>query len=192
MDQHRGTGADGSDGCTTTWCCEGRLEDHTVSQIPVHPGCAYRFSALSEIVGNPLPYDDTLGMRQRMWDVSPTLVRYDVLEPPSQEVLKTGLTQLSNITATASTTAMKKPIADFYRTDPISRASVTMAACSKAFTQKDYQISDGDDGNQASQVGSVHLPSPSSLLSSNPLAPCNPPLPLWAGAIQSCTRREPC
>lgn len=87
-----------------------------------------------------------------MWDISPTLVRYDVLEPPSPEILKTGLTQLVSASGTASTTAMKKPISDFYRTDPISRASVTMAACSKAYTHKDYHISDGDDGNMASQV----------------------------------------
>ena len=109
-------------------------------------------SALSEIVGYPLAYDDTLSMRQRMWDVSPTLVRYDVIESPSHEVLTTGLTQLANVSATASNTPMKKPISDFYRTDPISRASVTMAACSKAFTQKAYQTSDVDDSGTA-QVG---------------------------------------
>lgn len=113
----------------------------------IHP------SALSEIVGNPLPYDDTLGMRQRMWDVSPTLVRYDTIETPSPGIVKTGLTQLSNLSARASSTAMKKPITDFYRTDPISRASVTMAACSKAFTHKDYQLSDMDESGSA-QVSS--------------------------------------
>ena len=95
--------------------------------------------ALSEVIGQPLPYDDVLTLRDRMWDISPTLVRYDEREIPSPEILKLGLTQLANAKTAASTsTPFKKPIDDFYRTDPISRASVTMAACSKAFTHKDY------------------------------------------------------
>ena len=105
--------------------------------------------ALSEIIGYPLPYDDTLSMRKRMWDVSPTLVRYDLIESPSPEIFKTGLTQLANASAIPSRTAMKKPISDFYRTDPISRASVTMAACSKAFTHEDHEVATVDDSGTA-------------------------------------------
>ena len=88
-------------------------------------------------------------MRERMWDISPTLLRYDVIERPSSEVLKAGLTHLASLSGTASTTAMRKPIADFYRTDPISRASVTMAACSKAFTRKEYETATVDDTGTA-------------------------------------------
>jgi NADH dehydrogenase (ubiquinone) Fe-S protein 1 len=107
-------------------------------------------SALSEVVGSPLPYDDVHQMRDRMWDVSPTLVRYDSREAPSPEVLKTGLTALANAkTAAASSNPLKKPISDFYRTDPISRASVTMASCSKAFTKKDYDIAAVDESGNA-------------------------------------------
>jgi NADH dehydrogenase (ubiquinone) Fe-S protein 1 len=85
-----------------------------------------------------------------MWDVSPTLVRYDVVEPSSAEVTKVGLNLLSSAPSAApSSTAFRKPIADFYRTDPISRASVTMAACSKAFTKKQYEISDVDESGTA-------------------------------------------
>ncbi|WWC69611.1 NADH dehydrogenase (quinone), G subunit [Kwoniella pini CBS 10737] len=107
--------------------------------------------ALSEVIGNPLPYDDTLQIRQRMFDISPTLVRYDHIEKPSLEIVKTGLQLLSSLqSTTASSNPLKKPIADFYRTDPISRASVTMADCSKAFTKKQYEISDVDAQAQAS------------------------------------------
>lgn len=75
-------------------------------------------------------------MRDRMWDVSPTLVRYDEVEAPSADVVRTGLEALAKADAPApSSETFRKPIADFYRTDPISRASVTMAACSKAFTK---------------------------------------------------------
>lgn len=31
--------------------------------------------AVSEVVGQPLPFDDLTGLRERMWDVSPTLLR---------------------------------------------------------------------------------------------------------------------
>jgi len=107
-------------------------------------------SALSEIIGQPLPYDDVLTLRDRMWDISPTLVRYDVLEPPSSSIINTGLQQLSSAkTSTPSSTSFRKPISDFYRTDPISRASVTMAACSKAFVKEDYPIKDIDEGKGA-------------------------------------------
>jgi NADH dehydrogenase (ubiquinone) Fe-S protein 1 len=106
--------------------------------------------ALSEVIGQPLPYDDIYTLRERMWDVSPTLLRYDVLEKPSQELIKAGLKQLSSVTGVkGSAEAFKKPITDFYWTDPISRASVTMAACSKAFTTKEYEpttVTDAETG----------------------------------------------
>jgi len=80
-----------------------------------------------------------------MWDISPTLLRYDNLEPPSLALQKLGLQQLVASKSTASGEILKKPIKDFYRTDPISRASVTMAACSKAFVKGDYETNDVDD-----------------------------------------------
>ena len=98
------------------------------------------YRALSELVGQPLPYDDVLTLRDRMWDISPTLVRYDMAEPTSLEIQKVGLDLLSSLKSSASSSsqAFVKPITDFYRTDPISRASVTMAACSKSFTRKEH------------------------------------------------------
>ena len=88
-----------------------------------------------------------------MWDISPTLVRYDNVETPSVEVQKLGLKSLAEVQATASSEALKKPVANFYQTNPIARASVTMAACTKAFVTKDYKIQDEDSGN--SQVSFV-------------------------------------
>lgn len=140
---------------SATWVnTEGRSQLGRTAVVP--PGAAREdwkiIRALSEVVGQPLPYDDVLQVRDRMWDISPTLVRYDALEPPSTAVLTAGLNSLANAkTAAASSTAFKKPISDFYRTDPISRASVTMASCSKAFTKKEYEIAEVDEtGAQAS------------------------------------------
>jgi NADH dehydrogenase (ubiquinone) Fe-S protein 1 len=81
-------------------------------------------SALSEVLGSPLPYDDVLSLRDRLWEISPTLVRYDTTEPTSVDVALAGLKTLAAKTAGAKVTGtvFQKPISNFYQTDPISRA----------------------------------------------------------------------
>jgi len=93
--------------------------------------------ALSEVVGSPLPYDDILNLRDRMWEISPTLVRYDVAERTSTDVASVGLQVLASVNASAKVSGAPfvKPISNFYQTDPISRASVTMAQCTRSFTK---------------------------------------------------------
>lgn len=82
------------------------------------------YSALSEVVGTPLPYDDVLQVRDRMWEISPALVRYDVTEPTSTDVVVAGLKVLAARTmgAKISGGVFQRPITNFYQTDPISRA----------------------------------------------------------------------
>lgn len=82
------------------------------------------FSALSEVIGTPLPYDDVLELRDRLWEISPALVRYDVTEPTSVDVALAGLKAIADKTADAKATnvPLRKPIGNFYQTDPISRA----------------------------------------------------------------------
>ncbi|OBZ76170.1 NADH-ubiquinone oxidoreductase subunit, mitochondrial [Grifola frondosa] len=93
--------------------------------------------ALSEVVGSPLPYDDILSLRDRMWEISPTLLRYDAIEPTSVDVALAGLKTIVSGTANAKASGkpFTKPIDNFYQTDPISRASVTMAQCTRAFVK---------------------------------------------------------
>jgi len=51
----------------------------------------------------------------------------------------------------ASGKPFEKPIRNFYMTDPISRASVTMAQCTRAFVKgEDYGLSKEETGSQAS------------------------------------------
>jgi NADH dehydrogenase (ubiquinone) Fe-S protein 1 len=59
-----------------------------------------------------------------MWEISPTLVRYDVTEPTSVDVALAGLKTLVSTTKDAkiSGVPLRKPISNFYQTDPISRA----------------------------------------------------------------------
>ena len=135
----------------TTWInTEGRSQMGRTAVVP--PGAAREdwkiIRALSEVVGATLPYDDVLQVRDRMWDISPTLVRYDAVETPSIEVQKLGLDQLALTKTKASSEPLQLPITNFYQTNPVARASVTMAACVKAFVTKDYKISDEDSGDK--------------------------------------------
>ena len=81
-------------------------------------------SAVSEVVGVPLPYDDVLSLRDRMWEISPTLVRYGTAEKTSPEVSLAGLAPLGTKTTDTAVSGapLKKPISNFYQTDPVSRA----------------------------------------------------------------------
>ena len=90
------------------------------------------YSALSEIMDHALPYDDVLALRDRMWELSPSLVRYDTLEHTSTDIALAGLKVLSVHTASATVSGAPflKPITNFYQTDPISRAYVLPSSSS--------------------------------------------------------------
>ncbi|RMZ83393.1 hypothetical protein DV737_g1726, partial [Chaetothyriales sp. CBS 132003] len=90
--------------------------------------------AVSEYLGQPLPYDDLEALRDRLEEISPALRRYDVVEP-------SALTSLSKVQlvdqnkgagTTLSGAPLENPIKNFYFTDVISRSSPTMARCSAA------------------------------------------------------------
>lgn len=93
--------------------------------------------ALSEIAGVTLPYDEVATLRHRLYEISPSLVHYDETAPTSRELAQLGLKQLisSSPSSTNSPTVFTNIVKDFYLTDPISRASRTMAKCSNQFTQ---------------------------------------------------------
>ncbi|THH09000.1 hypothetical protein EW145_g2326 [Phellinidium pouzarii] len=133
---------------STVWVnTEGRPQ---VGRAAVPPPGASRedwkiIRAVSEAVGSPLPYDDVLSLRDRMWEISPSLVRYDVTERTSADLAVLGLKTLAatNKSSKISGLPFKKPISNFYQTDPISRASVTMAQCTRAFTKGEEYANPG-------------------------------------------------
>ena len=78
---------------------------------------------MSEVLGATLPYDDVLSLRDRMWEIAPSLVRFDHAEPTSPPIAQIGLNLLASRNGlTLSGKPLKKPIENFYQTDPISRA----------------------------------------------------------------------
>ena len=81
--------------------------------------------ALSGALGKPLPFDSLRDLRQQMRAAHPTFGEIDTVVKATWGVFGSiGLIAAAPFTY---------PIADFYKTDPISRASPTMAECSELF-----------------------------------------------------------
>ncbi|XP_066432180.1 NADH-ubiquinone oxidoreductase 75 kDa subunit, mitochondrial [Eleutherodactylus coqui] len=117
---------------------EGRAQQTLVAVSP--PGMAREdwkiIRALSEVAGVTLPYDTIDAVRNRLHEVSPNLVRYDDVEEANYFKQSAELSQLANQQLLADPlVAPQLSIKDFYMTDPITRASQTMAKCVKAVTE---------------------------------------------------------
>ena len=104
---------------------EGRPQRAKLAVFP--PGDAKEdwkiLRALSEAVGQKLPLDTLGQVRARMEEIAPHLADIDMIQPASWQ----GVGRAGKFLASP----FKSPIEDFYRTDPISRASPTMAECSQ-------------------------------------------------------------
>ena len=81
--------------------------------------------ALSAALGKALPFDDLAALRRAMHAVCPHFTRIDELEPVSWGDF--------GASGAMSGDPFVSPIANFYMTDPISRASETMAQCTREF-----------------------------------------------------------
>jgi NADH-quinone oxidoreductase subunit G len=81
--------------------------------------------ALSGVLGSPLPFDSLPELRQRMRAAHPNFAEIDRVVPAAWGSF--------GETGALAPEPFVYPIADFYRTDPISRASPTMARCSELF-----------------------------------------------------------
>jgi NADH-quinone oxidoreductase subunit G len=106
---------------------EGRVQRGRRSVFP--PGDAREdwaiLRALSGRVGRPLPFASLAELRSRLGAAHPDLVLPDAL-------LRGEWGEFGEPGPVAPT-PFTYPIADFYRTDPISRASGTMAECSALY-----------------------------------------------------------
>ena len=105
---------------------EGRVQHASLATFP--PGDAREdwtiIRALSEVIGHKLPYDNLAAIRARMVEINPVFADVGVIQAAAWGPLGEG----GAIEASPFTT----PIENFYMTDPISRASETMAKCTAA------------------------------------------------------------
>uniref|UniRef100_A0A671MCJ9 NADH-ubiquinone oxidoreductase 75 kDa subunit, mitochondrial n=1 Tax=Sinocyclocheilus anshuiensis TaxID=1608454 RepID=A0A671MCJ9_9TELE len=117
---------------------EGRAQQTRVAVTA--PGMAREdwkiLRAISELAGVTLPYDTVDEVRRRLEEVSPNLVRYDDVEESNYFKQAHELSKAVNQSLLAAPLVPPQlTVKDFYMTDPISRASQTMAKCVKAATE---------------------------------------------------------
>jgi NADH-quinone oxidoreductase subunit G len=112
---------------------EGRVQLGRLAVFP--PGEAREdwtiLRALSERVGERLPYDNLGELRRRLIETAPVFAVVDRVEPAPWQALPA--TQVEAAGSALSKAPFTLPVGNFYMTDPISRASSTMAKCTEAF-----------------------------------------------------------
>ena len=79
--------------------------------------------ALSETIGKTLPFDSIAQLRAKMFEAAPVLAK--ISQRPSNEWKAFG------VKGEVAAQAFMPVVENFYMTDPISRASVTMAKCTE-------------------------------------------------------------
>lgn len=76
-----------------------------------------------------MPYDSIEGLRSRIYQISPHLLKYDNIEPTVYGKVSSRVWGAGEI----EETPLSDLIDNYYMTDSISRNSITMAKCSTAF-----------------------------------------------------------
>jgi len=82
--------------------------------------------ALSERLGARLPFDSLEALRARLYEAAPHLARWDEITPADPA----PLAELAAAAGAVNPIPFASPIEDFYLSNPIARASRTMAECS--------------------------------------------------------------
>src|SRR5262249_22660660 len=107
---------------------EGRVQKGERAGFP--PGDAREdwaiLRALSDIVGQKLPYDSLNGLRAALFAAHPHLQRVDAIAPGNPA----DIDKLAGLGGTPDKAPFRSAIEDFYFTNPIARASAVMAECS--------------------------------------------------------------
>ena len=111
---------------------EGRVQRGYVATQP--PGEAREdwaiLRAFSAVLGKPLPYDTIQGVRERLAAVNPVFAIIQTLTPHGC----TDQSGPSGDPANVGTAAFQPAVVDYYQTNAINRASVTMAECTRTYT----------------------------------------------------------
>jgi NADH-quinone oxidoreductase subunit G len=94
--------------------------------------------ALSDLVGRKLGYDSLAALRQALFAKAPHLMRLDQIAPGSND----DIAKLASGNRTLERAAFKSPVADFYLTNPIARASAVMAECSSLAAGRTLQAAE--------------------------------------------------
>jgi NADH-quinone oxidoreductase subunit G len=85
------------------------------------------FRALSAVLGKTLPFNSLRDLRKAMYAEFPHLAQIDQIAPGGID----GIRELAGREIKTASAKLHSPIADFYLTNPIARASAIMAECSQ-------------------------------------------------------------
>jgi NADH-quinone oxidoreductase subunit G len=83
------------------------------------------FRALSAVLGQPLPFNSLSQLRAQLYAEFPHLARIDQIAPGSVDDVK----KLAGAAVKTRSAVYASPVADFYLTNPIARASAVMGEC---------------------------------------------------------------
>ncbi|KXV76874.1 NADH-quinone oxidoreductase subunit NuoG [Acetobacter cerevisiae] len=95
--------------------------------------------AFSEVIGKTLPYDTLDALRDRMAEVNPIFRQIGAVAQPITQIEGQGASAPSVPAVSAAqeeglaASAFRPLMQDYYQTNPISRASPTMADCSRVY-----------------------------------------------------------
>jgi NADH-quinone oxidoreductase subunit G len=107
---------------------EGRVQMAARASFP--PGDAREdwaiLRALSELLGQRLPYDSMAELRRAMFATHPHLARVDAIAAGNSADIE----KVASLGGTTDKAPFHSPVTDFYLTNPIARASAVMAECS--------------------------------------------------------------
>jgi len=119
---------------------EGRVQLGRLAGFP--PGDAREdwtiIRALSAQVGEALPYDNLGQLRQKLIEANPVFATVDQVKAGSWNGFGTP--------GDLESAPFVSPVSNYYMTDPISRASDTMAKCTEAFVLGKQEGATGTDG----------------------------------------------
>ncbi|MEO1746980.1 MAG: molybdopterin-dependent oxidoreductase, partial [Pseudomonadota bacterium] len=108
---------------------EGRVQ--VTSRAGFAPGDAKEdwaiLRALSDVIGQKLPYDSLPQLRAAMYAEVPHLAAIDEIAPGDTGDIKA----LAKKSGKMNKSAFRSPVRDFYLTNPVARASKVMAECSQ-------------------------------------------------------------
>jgi NADH-quinone oxidoreductase subunit G len=119
---------------------EGRVQLARLAAFP--PGQAREdwtiLRALSGVLGKTLAYDNLGELRQRLIQDNPVFAAVDQVQPAAWGAFGEA--------GTVDPAPLASPIRNYYMTDPISRASETMAQCTAALIDRNQGEATGTDG----------------------------------------------
>ncbi len=119
---------------------EGRVQLARLAAFP--PGQAREdwtiLRALSGVLGKTLAYDNLGELRQQLIQGNPVFAAVDQIQPAAWGAFGEA--------GTVDPAPLASPIRNYYMTDPISRASETMALCTAALIDRNQGEATGTDG----------------------------------------------